>query len=397
MSKTKIQSQDLSATLTLSSVAIGSLTVTQTLTTNSLAINYMTGKNLVESKNPSWSTIIMGPSTDDSAIEVYGGSTYLTGAQFYLYGNTYSEGPHVGLEGNSEWGLGLASSQYIFRGTTATPMTMSNLGVTMKTLTLGTVNVGLRLATISISIATNTTNIANASVTIGQLQSNLNTVSLTVQNLVAAMYTATTSLNSIYPIVSGTGISISGVGKVFGATVTITNSAPITDPLTLGTINVGTLTVTGTASINNLNVTNNISAKQYNISIPVSNSSVTGLLATFTASVTITFGQVAYIVSTGALQIACASTTVSIPVIAMCADSTISVNSVGNFLLNGVARYDSWNWTVGLPIYTSTVTTTQGLTQTRPSASGNIVQILGIAKSATSILFNPSSTTVEIV
>ena len=133
----------------------------------------------------------------------------------------------------------------------------SGTGVT-DPLTINTINVGnisvTQTATINYLYATNSnigTDLTAVSLTVSQLKTNLNTVSLTVQNLVTAMFTATTSLNSIYPIVQGSNITVTGLGKVFGATVTISSSGGSTDPLIISN-----LSVTVTATINYLNVTN---------------------------------------------------------------------------------------------------------------------------------------------
>jgi hypothetical protein len=54
-------------------------------------------------------------------------------------------------------------------------------------------------------------------------------------------------------------------------------------------------------------------------------------------------------------------------------------------LTNGVLTKSGWSWTVGGIIYLSTA---GGLTQTAPSGSGNIIQQVGTALSATTVLFN---------
>jgi hypothetical protein len=54
-------------------------------------------------------------------------------------------------------------------------------------------------------------------------------------------------------------------------------------------------------------------------------------------------------------------------------------------------RDDSWSWTTGAPVYVS-ASVSGGLTQTAPSSTGNQVQIVGYAKSATVIFFSPDWT-----
>lgn len=63
-------------------------------------------------------------------------------------------------------------------------------------------------------------------------------------------------------------------------------------------------------------------------------------------------------------------------------------------LRRGWIRDDSWSWTPGSPVYVST--SGGGLTQTKPSGTGDQVQIVGYAETADIIDFNPSSTIVEV-
>jgi hypothetical protein len=63
-------------------------------------------------------------------------------------------------------------------------------------------------------------------------------------------------------------------------------------------------------------------------------------------------------------------------------------------LRRGWIRIDGSGWTPGAPVYVST--TTGGLTQTKPSGTGDQVQIVGYAETATVLDFNPSMTIVEV-
>jgi hypothetical protein len=66
-------------------------------------------------------------------------------------------------------------------------------------------------------------------------------------------------------------------------------------------------------------------------------------------------------------------------------------------LLHGIITETDWNWTIGGLIYLSDdPTTTEGLTQTAPATTGDQVQVLGVALSADTILFNPSLVLVEV-
>ena len=231
------------------------------------------------------------------------------------------------------------------------------------------------------------------------------TINTLIVSAITRLVGGVTDSTVTVPIILGdtTNFALNTANKTIIGAINEVHSELPTACLTIGdlvsssvgiTVSGGTNSVLGTITIG---LVDPMTFNKYYMPIPTSNSSATGIFATFTASVTMTFGQMAYMRVTGALDIASASTTLSVPVIAMCADTTVSINTVGNFLLNGIARYDSWAWTVGTPIYTSTVTATQGLTQVIPSVSGNVVQVLGIAKSATTILFNPNMATVVIV
>lgn len=70
-----------------------------------------------------------------------------------------------------------------------------------------------------------------------------------------------------------------------------------------------------------------------------------------------------------------------------------SADQTKKVLMLGFARDDSWTWTVGGQLFLDT--TTGALTQTRPSGTGDIIIVLGIAKSATIIDFRPTIAYVE--
>jgi hypothetical protein len=126
---------------------------------------------------------------------------------------------------------------------------------------------------------------------------------------------------------------------------------------------------------------------------PGSDHSVNGVVGDeMNAGSTFSFGQVAYMASDGELTLADADAEATMPVIAMAAESG-SDASPNDWLFVGFARDDTWNWTVGGTIYAST--TPGGLTQTAPTGSGDIVQVLGVATHADRIWFNPSLDTLE--
>ena len=77
--------------------------------------------------------------------------------------------------------------------------------------------------------------------------------------------------------------------------------------------------------------------------------------------------------------------------IAMCLD-TISADNTGTFLIYG--RWTTSGLTAGSNYYIST--TAAGITATAPSATADIVRLVGTALSTTVLFFNPDQTYIEI-
>lgn len=112
-------------------------------------------------------------------------------------------------------------------------------------------------------------------------------------------------------------------------------------------------------------------------------------------SVTVTSNSVGYgailtLSGGGNFVMANATSSTAIPCLAMALETGTGTKKV---LLNGFVSKTGWTWNKG-PVY---VNTTNGLmTQTIPSATGNIVQVVGYAFTATKIYFNPDLTTIEV-
>ena len=108
------------------------------------------------------------------------------------------------------------------------------------------------------------------------------------------------------------------------------------------------------------------------------------------------FGQAMFINSSGELEAADADATTSMP--AVCLLVVAGEGAGKACLINGTITETDWNWTPGAKIYVGTdPATTCGLTATAPSGTGDVVQIIGIALSADTILVMPSLTMVEIL
>ena len=128
---------------------------------------------------------------------------------------------------------------------------------------------------------------------------------------------------------------------------------------------------------------------------PGSDHTASGMKITLTANENQAFGDVGYINADGEVQLADADAIATGKVMAM-AVATIAGDASGTYLLQGIARDDTWNWTVGGYVYLSTTGTTGNtLTQTAPSGEDDCVVIVGIATHADRIYFNPQLVIVE--
>ena len=122
---------------------------------------------------------------------------------------------------------------------------------------------------------------------------------------------------------------------------------------------------------------------------------VSGITVVLTASSDVDFGDVCYINSSGKATRIDADAIASMSGIVMATD-LIDQDTDGVFLLQGFARNDAWTWTVGGLIYGSTVGSLGNtLTQTAPSGTDDVVQIMGVATHADRMLFNPQLVQIE--
>lgn len=120
-----------------------------------------------------------------------------------------------------------------------------------------------------------------------------------------------------------------------------------------------------------------------------------GIIAAVTVGENVVRGDILYLKSDGKYWKAKADAATTIPCVAI-ALGTINANNSGNVMFTGYLRDDTaYNWTVGGLLYVSK-DTAGVITQTRPSATGNQVQIIGYAVTADIIFFNPNYTYVEI-
>lgn len=131
---------------------------------------------------------------------------------------------------------------------------------------------------------------------------------------------------------------------------------------------------------------------------PSTDHQASGVLASLQAAVTMNFGDVGFMNSSGKVALGDADAIATANCLYMCVDEQILANAYGNYMLLGFARNDTWSWTVGGLIYLSTTGTTGNtLTQTPPSGTDDVIQILGVATHADRMHFHPQLSQVEHV
>ncbi len=135
---------------------------------------------------------------------------------------------------------------------------------------------------------------------------------------------------------------------------------------------------------------------------PGTNLTGSGIKGTFTNgnAGSVAFGDVCYMALDGDLEFVDANADTSMPGLYM-ALGTIAAAASGEWMIMGVVRNDTWDWTIGpgvsgLIYASATATTGNTLSQTAPATTGDQVQIMGTAISADIMMFNPSPVLVEI-
>jgi len=124
---------------------------------------------------------------------------------------------------------------------------------------------------------------------------------------------------------------------------------------------------------------------------PANNQTASGFTVQMTYGESITIGDLLYFKSDGKVYKADADGSSTYPVMAL-ALATASSES-NNILLHGIYK-DSTKWTGGSVLTVGGVcylsTTPGGTTQTQPTATNDVIQVVGIATNADRIYFNPS-------
>lgn len=186
---------------------------------------------------------------------------------------------------------------------------------------------------------------------------------------------------------AGSGASISAGGSIIAVT-TLNMSGQLTSTLADGT---APFVITSTTPVTNLTSNSVFCTASHG-----TDHTATGIKISLVANENQAFGDVCYINSDGQAQLVDASAIATSSGLVMCIDANISADASGNYLLYGVARDDTWNWTVGGLIYISITGTTENtLTQTAPSGTDEVIQIIGVATHADRMIFMPNLVQVE--
>ena len=130
------------------------------------------------------------------------------------------------------------------------------------------------------------------------------------------------------------------------------------------------------------------------LSIPGTDLTAIGTTQEVTVGEAVAFGNTLYLKSDGKWWKADADAAATMPAMRM-ALATASADATCNTLVSGIARNDSFSLTVGATLYASD--TAGGILDTPVTGTGDQVQKIGQAHSATVFEFKPSSTIVELV
>lgn len=115
---------------------------------------------------------------------------------------------------------------------------------------------------------------------------------------------------------------------------------------------------------------------------------------TYTAGENVSAYEVGYMKSDGKVWKGKADAATTAPIFCI-ALASITANNTGSFQVLGEVTNGAWSWTIGGLIYLSPATA-GALTQTIPTTSGHIVQIVALALTATKILFKAELGTLEL-
>jgi hypothetical protein len=165
-----------------------------------------------------------------------------------------------------------------------------------------------------------------------------------------------------------------------------------------GRLNVGgDAIIKGTMKVDSLRVTTNMDLEGYLFRhIANSDGEFSGTIVSRQAGENLSVYDLVYVDNGGKLKKANGSTVTTMPVVYMTMQA-LSTDDWGYFLEEGYVQENSWTWTTGGMNGILYVDTSAGtITQTAPSGSGNMVQVVGTAITSTKIKFNPQLYVLEL-
>lgn len=124
-----------------------------------------------------------------------------------------------------------------------------------------------------------------------------------------------------------------------------------------------------------------------------SSGTANGIMTTGLAGDTLAYGEALYLESGAIYRKASASTSSSVPVVAVALES-IASGSIGSILLQGFISNSSWSFATGGIVWVSP-STDGGLTTTQPSVASQQVQSVGIANGWGKMYFKPDYVIIE--
>ena len=201
---------------------------------------------------------------------------------------------------------------------------------------------------------------------------------------------------------AGNGLTSGATDTFVGSGTNATAAPTATDSTALGynaAITASHQVVLGGSTVTSVTTTGTVSAPAFQLTVPTVAGTYTGTITTLTSTETQAIGDAVKIDANGKAHLAKADSLANAGAI------FLSVHAVTNSAANTYALpgailklSSSPSWTPGALVYLSvTGTTGNTLTTTAPSASTNIVQIVGVALGADVILWQPQLVMVTIL
>lgn len=133
---------------------------------------------------------------------------------------------------------------------------------------------------------------------------------------------------------------------------------------------------------------------EYDFASLASNDTYSGDVITATAGKTLATANVCYLKSDGKFWEADADAEATAKGMLALNVGTLSTDTSGIFLIQGLYRHDAWSFATGGTLFIST--TAGAFSATAATASGDIVRVAGYAKASNYIWFDPGKTYVEV-